>query len=92
MLPIHELLNRIRWDADFGQGHFLIGYYDRVTKAIVRVEYRELDFPADARHLFQLTDAEGQVHRIPFHRVREVVKDGTVIWRRPASSAGFQEK
>jgi uncharacterized protein (UPF0248 family) len=27
-------------------------------------------------------DADGQFHRVPFHRVREVFKDGHCIWRR----------
>ena len=27
-------------------------------------------------------DAEGQAHRVPFHRVREVYKDGQRIWHR----------
>ncbi|MBW1963074.1 MAG: DUF504 domain-containing protein, partial [Deltaproteobacteria bacterium] len=25
MIPVHELLNRIRWDKDFGKGSFEIG-------------------------------------------------------------------
>jgi hypothetical protein len=29
MTPIHELLNRILWDKEFGQGRFEIGFYDR---------------------------------------------------------------
>ena len=29
MIPIHELLNRIRWDAEFAKGTFELGYYDR---------------------------------------------------------------
>jgi uncharacterized protein (UPF0248 family) len=30
MIPIHRLLNRIRWDPGFGRGRFVIGYYDRL--------------------------------------------------------------
>ena len=30
MIPIQELLSRIRWDESFGKGDFEIGYYDRV--------------------------------------------------------------
>ena len=29
MTPIHELLNRIRWDPEFGRGRFEIGFFDR---------------------------------------------------------------
>jgi uncharacterized protein (UPF0248 family) len=28
-------------------------------------------------------DGEGRIHRVPFHRVREVYKDGQRIWHRP---------
>ncbi|MFN6960799.1 MAG: DUF504 domain-containing protein, partial [Rhodocyclaceae bacterium] len=37
MQPIHELLSRIRWDAEFGQGEFVIGYWDRVDRRLHRV-------------------------------------------------------
>lgn len=30
MMPVHELLNRIRWDAGFAEADFKIGYYDRI--------------------------------------------------------------
>ncbi len=29
MIPIHELLSRIRWDPEFAKGNFELGYYDR---------------------------------------------------------------
>jgi hypothetical protein len=28
MIPIHELLNRIRWDPEFSKGDFQLGYYE----------------------------------------------------------------
>ncbi len=84
MTPIHELLSRIRWDKEFGQGEFEIGYYDRLEDVVQRVALKEVAFPEDDRHTFQIVDESGLARRIPFHRVREVVKDGHVIWRRPA--------
>jgi uncharacterized protein (UPF0248 family) len=83
MTPIHELLNRIRWDKKFGQGQFEIGYYDRIEGAVHRVALREIVFPEEERRAFELVDESGVVHRIPFHRVREVIKDGQIIWQRP---------
>jgi len=32
MIPIQELLNRIKWDKSFGAGRFEITYYDRVEE------------------------------------------------------------
>ena len=85
MTPIHELVSRIRWDMEFGQGRFELGYFDRHEKAVRRVALQEVTFPEDQRHTFEVLDESGQTRRIPFHRVREVVKDGQVIWRRPSS-------
>jgi uncharacterized protein (UPF0248 family) len=83
MTPIHELLNRIRWDKDFGSGQFDIGYLDRREGAIRRVRLEDVVFPEGKRRVFERADETGQMRRIPFHRVREVWRDGEVIWKRP---------
>jgi uncharacterized protein (UPF0248 family) len=81
--PIHELLNRIRWDAEFARGDFQLGYYDRAEDRIVLVPLKEVAFPDDTPQTFQIIDVEGKAHRIPFHRVREVYKNSQRIWHRP---------
>jgi uncharacterized protein (UPF0248 family) len=50
-----------------------------------RVELQAVSFPEGDRHTFEVVDESGQARRIPFHRVREVIKDSRVIWRRPSS-------
>jgi len=85
MIPIHELLNRIRWDAEFARGSFELGYYDRTEDRVITVPFREVTFPAQSPETFQITDDEGQVHRVPFHRVRDVYRDSQPIWHRPSS-------
>ena len=82
-MPIHELLNRIRWDAKFARGKFELGYFDRVEKRIIVVPFAEASFPRDDLQAFRFLDGEGRIHRVPFHRVREVYKDGQRIWHRP---------
>jgi uncharacterized protein (UPF0248 family) len=84
MLPIHRLLSRIRWDPRFGQGEFTIGYYDRVARRTLLVPLHAVSFPSDNRRIFEITDADGEYHRIPLHRVRVVYRDGKPIWRRAA--------
>ena len=82
MIPIHELLNRIRWDPEFAKGNFELGYYDRTENRIIHVPLKEVTFPPESPSSFQLADAEGQIHRVPFHRVREVYKNSQRVWRR----------
>ena len=87
MIPIHELLTRIRWDPEVANGNFELGYYDRTENRIVLVPLKQVNFPEDSPQTFQLTDLEGKSHRIPFHRVREVYKDSQRIWHRGEASA-----
>jgi len=83
MISIQSLLNRIRWDAEFGKGHFEIGYYDHVSQKIARVSLQEVRFEEGNRFSFELRTAGGEDQTIPFHRVREVCKEGHLIWSRP---------
>jgi len=82
MEPIRDLLNRIRWDPDFGFAKFVIGYYDRVTGQIVKVPFESLGFEPGDHFSFELTTEDGVVHTIPLHRIREVYRNGELIWRR----------
>jgi len=82
MQPIHALLARIRWDAEFAKARFAIGYWDRVEGKVLRADLREIAWDAENPSFFDLVDDAGRVHAIPFHRVREVWRDGRLIWER----------
>lgn len=82
MIPIQNLLNHIRWDKEFGKGKFMIDYYDRVEDHIIQVPLREMYFDPDDHFSFQILDTEGEIHTIPFHRIKRVYKDGELIWER----------
>jgi len=82
MQPIHELLSRIRWDREFGRSFFEIGYYDRVEEKIIRIPFEETIRQPGDNFSFQIIDREGEGHTIPLHRVREVYRDGVLIWQR----------
>jgi hypothetical protein len=49
---------------------------------VIIVPLRNVSFPDESPETFQLTDDQGQIHRVPFHRVREVYKDSQWIWHR----------
>jgi uncharacterized protein (UPF0248 family) len=82
MLPIHKLLSRIQWDREFGRSAFVIGYYDRVLDRIILVPFSEIIMVPGESQAIQVMDYDGVYHSIPLHRIREVRKDGEVIWRR----------
>ncbi|NMF91418.1 DUF504 domain-containing protein [Aromatoleum petrolei] len=87
MIPIHALLARIRWDPAFGRGEFVIGYYDRVARRIVHVPLRRLAFADHDHFACTLVDDEGEARQLPLHRIREVLKDGRLIWQRDGKAA-----
>lgn len=82
MMPLHQLLHRIRWDAAFGAARFVLGYYDRVAQRIVRVGLRELSFDPVNRAMLSFVDEDGAVHSLPLHRVKEVFRNDRLIWLR----------
>ena len=82
MQPIHELLNRIYWDPEIGRGSFEIGYYDRMESKIIRVSFNEVTQLQGNKYTFHVSDDDGIGHCVPMHRVREVYKDGELIWKR----------
>lgn len=84
MTPIQDLLHRIRWDAEFGRGRFAIAYVDHVAEAPIRVPLTAVRLDPREPFGFELTGEDGEEQFIPFHRVREVYRDGDLIWRRPA--------
>jgi uncharacterized protein (UPF0248 family) len=82
MMPIHELLNRIRWDQEYGQADIEIGYYDRLEDRIIRVPLGSIFFEPDDHFSFDLYNHEGELHSIPLHRVKQVFRNGELIWHR----------
>ena len=83
MRPIQEVISRIRWDKEFAKGQFEIGYYDRIKNEIITVPLKAVQFTEGDRYFaFQFFDEEGGDHIVPFHRIREVRKDGELIWQR----------
>ncbi|HBF52068.1 MAG TPA: DUF504 domain-containing protein [Massilia sp.] len=84
MTPIQDLLHRIVWDLDFGNAHFVIGYHDRRFDRIVRVTFERVNLARGQHFSFDVIGNDGNTRMIPFHRVREVTRNGELIWQRPA--------
>lgn len=82
MITIRALLDRIRWDREYGRGKFTVGYFDRIAGWIILVSLGQIRFDPDDRFSFRLTDAAGEPLAIPLHRVCEVYRNGVLIWHR----------
>ena len=77
MIPIHELLNKIKWDAR-EHGHEFILYYVDFNK-LVALNHKDIKAIEGS---FMIVEKEGIDTQIPLHRVKRVEKDGKTIWQR----------
>jgi uncharacterized protein (UPF0248 family) len=82
MIPVRELLNRIRWDRQFADAAFRIGYYDRVDDTIVVVPLSRVVQESGDHFAVRVLDHDGVSHLVPYHRIREVYRNGELIWQR----------
>jgi len=85
MTPLHTLLARIRWDPSFGRGHFELAYFDRAQRQLKRVALADARIASARQFSFEITGDQGETVSIPYHRVREVWRDGKRIWQRQAA-------
>lgn len=76
------MLSRIRWDKNWANDEFKIGYYDRIERGIAVVPFKEIVFPEDDHFSFEIIDQEGELHSIPYHRVRAIYRNDRLIWHR----------
>jgi uncharacterized protein (UPF0248 family) len=83
MIPIQDLLHRIRWDPEYGNARFELGYWDRVEQTIVRVPFVPSEFPSGEHFFVDVAASDGSLHGVPLHRVRAVWRDGVLVWERP---------
>lgn len=86
MLPVQELLNRIRWDKAYAKGEFRVAYFDRVANSVTTVPFRELRFDSEDHFAFGVVDEVGEIHWVPYHRVRALYRNDEVIWQRTVAT------
>jgi len=65
VIPVHELLARIRWDPQFGGGRFELGYLDRKEKPIVRIPPERITITPDQHFTFEAVEDDGSVPSVP---------------------------
>jgi uncharacterized protein (UPF0248 family) len=82
MIPIKELLNKIKWDKNENPEDYTVGYYDRLRKEIIEIPYNKITHISEN---FMLIDANGEEKMIPLHAIKIVRKKGEQLWKRPIS-------
>jgi len=82
MVPLHELLARIRWDEGFAAAHFEIAYLDHVEKRLIRIDLGEMRPDPESHSMFCILDRDGNLLSVPYHRVKQVFRNGELIWQR----------
>jgi len=79
MIFIRDLLNKIKWDPKETPGDYFLYYYDRVEKSLKKIEFRNIK---EISENFMLVEKDGIEAEIPLHRIKKVVRKGTVVWER----------
>lgn len=79
MIPIQELLNRIKWDKHLNPKEFKIIYLDRILNKGI-----EIDFSDIIDHSKTFMEVQTKIGRteIPLHRVKMVKRNGEIFWQR----------
>ena len=85
MKTVQEILNRIRWDENFAKHRFKIAFFDRLEQNLITIDFSELQFSPDDHFCFHFVDTFGEIHSVPYHRVRAIYSDDMLIWQRDPS-------
>ena len=78
MQPIHELLNKIKWDKRENPNEYSIFYYDRILNKLIKIPYNKIKRIEGS---FMVLDNEEESN-VPLHRIKKVAKNDVVVWER----------
>lgn len=78
MIPIKNLLNKIKWDKMENPEDYKIFYLDRILNKLISLPYIKIKRIEGS---FMVLDNEEESN-IPLHRIRKVTKQNVVVWER----------
>ena len=85
MIPIKELINKIKWDKREKPEEYTLWFLD--LDKLVEMKYTDIK-KLDGN--FMVVEKEGEEVEIPLHRIREVRRKGVVVWKREVAKQGKQ--
>ena len=80
MIPIKDLLNKLKWDKRYKPEEYTIYYHDRIKNEMIPVDYSSINRLEGS---FMIIEIGGDEVSIPLHRVHKVMKGRMLVWRRP---------
>jgi uncharacterized protein (UPF0248 family) len=86
---IDELLNKIRWNEDFLNFKYEIGYMPKGTTRIDLISFEEMEFGEKDTEAFKLKATGRHGEWIPFDTVVDVYKNGLLLWHKEGVSKTF---
>jgi uncharacterized protein (UPF0248 family) len=84
MIPIQDLLNKLKWDPYEEPFSYSVFYWDRIAKKLREVKYRDI---VDVRDGYMTIVRQESEVMIPLHRIRVVKKAGVTVWDRMLGNA-----
>ena len=75
MIPIKDLINKIKWDKKENPEDYSIHYLDRITQKLKKIAFTDIN---EIQGNFMIIGESN----IPLHRIKQVRKKGQVIWSR----------
>lgn len=78
MTYIGDLLNRIRWDKQLKPEEYTLLYFDRIAEKTFEISFTKI---GRIGNFIVIKRGDTKVH-IPLHRIRQVKKNGKVVWER----------
>ncbi len=79
MIPIKDLLNKLKWDKRYKPDEYTIYYHDRFRDEMIPVDYSSIK---GLEGSFMIIERDGDEVSIPLHRVNKVMKGRMLVWRR----------
>lgn len=79
MIPILDLLNKIKWDKKEKPKEYEIFYFDRISKKLNEIKFKDIK---RIEGTFMILEREGKEVNIPLHRIKQVRRLGRLIWKR----------
>ena len=79
MITIKDYINKIKWGPKEKKEDYRFYYIDRVNNELKEIRFLDIK---DIEGGFMIIHGRYEDVEIPLHRIREVKRNGIVVWRR----------